>query len=130
MEDAQPEADGGLLQSARRMVTSLVALVHTRVELFVVEFQEEKLRAISFLGWFAAALSLGVAGILLTIGILGFVLWQLTGYPGVVALAVATLATSAGLFWMLRRRILRGPDPFSATISEIGKDLECLRPPQ
>lgn len=127
------EADspgGGLLESARRMGTSLVALIHTRVELFAVELQEEKLRAISFLGWLIVALALAVAGILMTMGILSFFLWQQTGYPGVIALAVLTLLSAAGLLWMLRRRILRGPDPFAATISEIGKDLDCLRPPQ
>jgi len=130
MDEAQPSAGGGLFESVRRLGSSLVALIHTRVELFAVELQEEKLRAISFLGWFTAALALAVAGILMTIGILGFFLWQHAGYPGVIALALATLAGSAGLIWMLRRRILRGPDPFSATISEIAKDLECFRPPQ
>lgn len=77
-----------------------------------------------------AALALAVAGILLGIGILGLFLWQRAGYLGLIALLIATLGSSVALLWLLRRRILRGPDPFSATIAEIGKDLECLRPPQ
>jgi uncharacterized membrane protein YqjE len=127
------EADspgGGLLDSVRRMSSSLVALIHTRIELFAVELQEEKVRAISLIGWLIAALALAVAGILLGIGILGLFLWERAGYLGLIALVLATLGSSVGLLWMLRRRILRGPDPFSATIAEIGKDLDCLRPPQ
>jgi uncharacterized membrane protein YqjE len=128
MSEAESGASG-LLDSIRRMASSLLALIHTRVELFAVELQEEKLRAISFLGWLIVALALAVAGILMTIGVIGVFLWQSTGYIGVVALILVTLGSAAGLLWMLRRRILRGPDPFSATIAEIGKDLDCLRPP-
>jgi uncharacterized membrane protein YqjE len=120
----------GLLDSVRRIGNSLLALIHTRVELFAVELQEEKLRAVSFLGWLTAALALTVAGILIAIGILGLFLWERAGYAGLIGLALATLGSAAGLLWILRRRILRGPDPFAATISEIAKDLECLRPPQ
>jgi uncharacterized membrane protein YqjE len=128
MTEAESGASG-LLESIRRMGSSLLALIHTRVELFAVELQEEKLRAISFLGWLIVALALAVAGILMALGVLGLFLWQRTGYAGVIAQTVVTLGSAAGLMWMLRRRILRGPDPFSATIEEIGKDLDCLRPP-
>lgn len=123
------EADSGitgLLDSVRRMGSSFLALIHTRVELFAVELQEQKLRAIGLLGWLVAALALAVAGILLVIGILGLFLWQHAGYAGLIGLALATLGGSVGLLWMLRRRILSEPDPFAASISEMGKDLECL----
>jgi uncharacterized membrane protein YqjE len=126
------EADspgGGLLESVRRMGISLLALIHTRLELFAVELQEEKIRAISFFAWLILALSLAVAGILMAMGILGFFLWQQAGYAGVIALAAVTLLIAGGLLWMLRLRILRGPDPFAATIAEVGKDLDSLRPP-
>jgi uncharacterized membrane protein YqjE len=127
------EADSGasgLLDSVRRMGSSFLALIHTRVELFAVELQEQKLRAIGLLGWLIVALALAVAGILLVIGILGLFLWQHAGYAGVIGLALATLGSSAGLLWMLRRRILSEPDPFAATISEMGKDLEFMDPRQ
>ena len=129
MAEADPPG-GGILDSVRRLGISLLALVHTRVELFAVELQEEKLRAISFLGWLILALALAVAGILMSMGILGLFLWQQAGYAGVIALAAVTLLSAGGLLWMLRVRILRGPDPFAATIAEIGKDLDGLRPPQ
>lgn len=123
-------AEGGLVGSARRVGSSLLTLLHTRVELFAVELQEEKLRALSFVVWFTTALALAVAGILIAMGIAGVFLWERAGYPGVIALAVAALGSSAGLLWLLRRRILRGPGPFATTISEMGKDLECLRTPE
>jgi len=128
MADEDSSQDG-LLTSAKRIGQSLLALLHTRVELFAVELQEEKLRAIRMLVWLTVALALGVAGILVTVAALGIFLWEKAGYFGLVGLAIVTLAGAAALLWILHRRILSGPDPFAATISEIGKDLECLKAP-
>lgn len=126
MAEADP-ASGGLLASLRRIAGSLFALLQTRAELFTVELQEEKLRAINLLMWLTIALALGVAGILMTAAIVGFFIWEKAGYLGVTGFAVALLAGAAGLLLMLRRRILHGEPPFATTIAEIGKDLSCLR---
>jgi uncharacterized membrane protein YqjE len=121
------EKDGGWLGSLRRVGNSVLALIHTRVELFSVELQEEKLRALNLVIWFVVALTLGVAGLLIAMTVLGVFLWERTGYVGVICLAVITLGSSAALLWFLRRQILRGPGPFEGTISELGKDLACLQ---
>lgn len=126
--DSPGSGEDGLLASARRVGTSLLGLLQTRVEIFSVELREEKLRAINLLLWLAVALSLAVAGILLSLGILGLFLWRQFGYAGVIGLALVTLAGSAGVLWWIRRRIVRGPEPFATTIAEIGKDIECLHP--
>jgi uncharacterized membrane protein YqjE len=117
----------GILGSARRLGGSLLALFHTRIELFAVELQEEKLRVIRLLIWLTVALALAVAGLLVAIGALGLFLWESAGYAGVIGLAVAALAASAALLWSLGRRIGRGPDPFATTLAEMRKDLECLK---
>jgi uncharacterized membrane protein YqjE len=125
-----PEAESGasgLLGSLRRMATSLLALLQTRVQLVAIELQEEKLRAINLLVWLTVALALGVAGILVSVGILSVFLWQRAGFAGVIGLAVVLLAAAIILLLQLRRRIVQGPDPFATTIQEIGKDLAVLR---
>ena len=127
MTEGDPET-GGLLGSARRAGSSLLALLQTRVELFAVELQEEKLRAIRLLVWLTIALTLGVGGILVAIGVLALFLWQRAGYAGMIGLAVIALTGAATILWLIRRRMLRGPDPFAATVAEIRKDVECLRP--
>jgi len=121
---------GGVMNSVHRFGTSLLGLVQTRAELFVVELQEEKLRAISLLLWLALALSLAMAGVFVAIGILALYLWQIAGYPGLVGLAAGTFAVAAIIFWSIRHRILRGPQPFAETLGEFRKDAASLRRPE
>ncbi|MEO7415282.1 MAG: phage holin family protein [Opitutaceae bacterium] len=110
----------------RRMGTSALGLLHTRVELFAVELQEEKLRAMQLLVWLSVAVALGVASILVAVGALALFFWQTAGYAGLIGLAVVTFAAAAGIFWMLRHRILSGESPFAETAAEFRRDLECL----
>lgn len=116
--------------SVQRIGTSVLGLIRTRVDLFAVELQQEKLRAISLLVWLAAAIALLGAGVLIAIGTLAVILWERYGDAGLIALTIATLVAGAVLLWLLRRRIRRGPAPFSATVAEFQKDLACLRPPE
>lgn len=126
--DAAPPADPSLLASARRAGTSVLDLLRTRADILSVELQEEKLRVLSLAVPLAVALSLAMAGILLAIGILALFLWRQFGYAGPTALALVVLGAAAVIVWQIRRRILAGPRPFAATIAEIRKDIECLRP--
>jgi len=117
---------GGWFEAMRRVGSSAFGLVRTRFSLFAVELQEEKLRAIDLLIWVAAAVALGTAGLLLAIGTLALFLWKTTGYWGLIGLAVTTLVAAAGVMWRIRREILNGEPPFSATAAEFKKDFECL----
>lgn len=126
---AHDGADSGdLMSSVRRLGRSLLGHVHTRVELFTVELQEEKLRALNLVLWLSVAVAFGMAGILIAVGVLALFLWQTAGYAGLIGLAVAALAAAAGVFWSVRHRILHGPEPFAGTVDEFRKDAECLRP--
>lgn len=118
---------GDLMSSVRRLGRSLLGLVHTRVELFTVELQEEKLRAINLVLWLSVAVAFGLAGILIAVGALALFLWQTAGYAGLIGLALTALAVAAGVFWSVRHRILHGPEPFAGTVDEFRKDAECLR---
>ena len=129
MAEAEQGA-GGVLDSARRIASSVLGLLHNRLSLVAVELQEEKLRAISLLLWLCAAVGLASAGLMVAIAALGLFLWERAGYAGLVGLAFAAFAGGFVVLFLLRRRILRGPQPFSVTMAEFGKDLECLRPPQ
>jgi uncharacterized membrane protein YqjE len=128
MAEAEQET-GGVLDSARRIASSALGLLHNRFSLISVELQEEKLRAISLLVWLGIAIALAGTGILVAIGALALFLWQRAGYAGLIGLALAALAGGFVVLWRLRQRILQGPQPFATTVAEFGKDLECLRPP-
>lgn len=110
------------------MADSFLGLVHSRVELFSVELQEEKLRSLATLTWFGLAFGLGLAGLLVALAALSLYLWEVARYAGLVGLAVVLLGASAGLVFRIRQRIRTGPPPFQETINEFKKDRECLRP--
>ena len=86
MFESGSEADaGGIMESIRRLGNSLTGLLHTRAELFAVELQEEKLRAIRLMVWVAVAITLGVAGLQVAIVGLAIFFWDLAGYWGLPA---------------------------------------------
>lgn len=126
MREGDPKPDGWL-DTLRRSGDSLLGLAQSRLELFSVELQEEKLRVLKLLVWLGVALALGMAGILVVIGTLALFLWNQAGYFGLVGLALLVLAGAAGIFFWLRRQIQSGPRPFDATVTEFRKDRECLR---
>lgn len=119
---------GGPMASARRLATSLLGLVRTRAELFTVELQEEKLRAIRLLVWLCAALVLGMSAVLVAFALAALFLWQTFGYLGLGCLALGALLAAGVILWVLRRELLHGPQPFAATVNELRKDFECLQP--
>lgn len=115
------------MESARGLVRSLLGLAQTRIELFGVELQEEKLRAIRLMTWFAAAVAFGSAGVLVAVGAAGIFFWQAAGYWGLIGLAVVTLGVGAAILWWVHRQIMQGAAPFSATVAEFRKDSERLQ---
>lgn len=114
------------MDSFRGFARSLLGLVQARVELFSVELQEEKLRAIRLMGWFAAAITLAAAGVFLAIGALAIFLWQVAGYAGLVGLALVTFGAGGIILWRIHRCIVRGPVPFVETAAEFRKDLDSF----
>jgi uncharacterized membrane protein YqjE len=122
-----PPDSGGWLESLRRIGESSLALARGRFELFTVEWQEEKLRLLNLLFWFGVAVTLGAAAVLIGMATLALWLWETTRYAGLIGLALAALATSTGIAWRIRRKILTGQQPFAQTAAEFRKDGECLR---
>ena len=118
---------GGIMESTRRLGNSLVGLLQTRAELFAVEVQEEKLRAVRLLVWVAAAIALGVAGLLVAIGGLALLVWEMAGYWGLAGLAAGAIGLAAIILWIIHRRVTHGPAPFAGTVAEFRKDAECLK---
>ena len=121
------QGSGGIMESLRSVGRSLLGLAQTRVELFAVELQEEKLRALKLMAWFAAAIVLGTTGLLVAIGALAMVLWQWAGYWGLGGLAAVTLGAGVGFMWMIHRQITHGPVPFAETAAEFRRDAESLK---
>ena len=119
-----------LTESVHRLGNSLLDLLHTRTELFAVELQEEKVRALRLVLWVAAAIAVGVSGLLIAMGALALYAWEAAGYWGLVGLAGGALAVAAVILWGVHRNITTGPAPFEGTVAEFRKDAACLRQPK
>lgn len=125
MDETERTKDGWL-NSLRRTSDSLLGLAQNRFELFAVELQEEKLRALNVLVWLVVALALIVAGVLVGLGALALYLWQVAAYLGLIGLALVSLGAGAGVLWAIRHRIRHGATPFAKTVDEFKKDRACV----
>jgi uncharacterized membrane protein YqjE len=124
-DPATPPA--GLLASARGLGATIAALVQTRIELAVVELQEEGERR-------KAMLVLAVvAGVFLTMAalLLAFfvvvVFWD--EHRIAAAGGVTALYLGVGVIALLRMqsRARNSPPPFEATLGELRKDLDAMK---
>lgn len=124
MDDSQQEPVG-LLATGRRILRSVGDLVQCRLELFLLELKEERVRVLDALLLVAACLVCALMTVAMLTLTLLVVFWQ---EHRVVVLVLLTLvyATGAGAcFWALRNR-LRDWQSFTATLEQIKKDRACL----
>jgi uncharacterized membrane protein YqjE len=125
--DAESDRPHGFFSALKNTVTVFGAVLHTRLELFVTELEEERERLkqaliLTLLAFFG--FSLGI--ILLTIFVVA-IFWQ-SGWiyaVGVLAAVYLSIGVIAGL--LLRNAIAARPALFSATLEELRKDRDRLR---
>lgn len=114
-----------LASTSRRFARRLLAIGENRLELLLVEVQEERERLLHalLLGLGLAALGL-LAAMTLTAAI---VIWLWACSPAIVLLALTGLYGGAGV-WLAQRLAvrLRGWQTLSATLDQLRKDHRCL----
>ncbi|MGB7768258.1 MAG: phage holin family protein [Verrucomicrobiia bacterium] len=116
---------GQLVETSKRFVRRLFTIGENRLELLIVEVQEERerFRHAFLLALGVAAFGL-LAGITLTAAI---VVWLWACSPVAVLLALTGLYAAAGIF--LYRRLtglLRDWQTLSASLDQLRKDRACL----
>ena len=130
--DVPGRPTAGLFDSLRALMATLVAMAHTRVELFGTELEEELQRVITLA--VGAMLVLALANLALMFGALVVIaaFWDTHRVAAVagVAAGFGTLAVVA--YFVVRARTQRRSRLLSATLGELGHDLEQLgrRSPQ
>lgn len=123
---AEPAA--GLLANTRRLGGTLAAIVTNRVELFLVELQEER-------GHLVQLLVLAVVALVLFILALGALTAAIVIYAGEehrVAALLGVAAFYAGGGMVAARRlmnVMQRWESFPDTLNELKKDRDWLRPP-
>jgi uncharacterized membrane protein YqjE len=116
-----------LLESAGRFGATLVAMVQTRLELAVVEVEEESQRFLRYL--IMALFALFLAGIAVIMVALFVVLlfWDSYRLQAVLAMAVLFLAGAGVLAGRVKREMQGKPPLLGSTLAELRKDIDCVK---
>ncbi len=116
----------GLLGSLSAFATTLVSIAYTRLELLSTELEEDRQRLISLVILYLIAAFLLVIGVVLTISLLVYVLWE--SHRLLVLFSVAGLFVLSGLIvaGLAIRKTKTKPKLFSASLVELLKDKETL----
>jgi uncharacterized membrane protein YqjE len=118
---------GGLFNSVKAMAASLLAIAHTRLELFSVELEEEWMRVSSIVTWSLIAIFCAGVGIVFATLFLVIALW---GTHPLLALSVPAVLflLFAALAWRtVLAKVRAKPRLFSASLAELAKDRERLK---
>lgn len=118
---------GGLLHSLRRFGSTTLEIVHTRIELFATELDEERARIARAL-WLAAAGCFCLAlGVLLVVLFLVVLFWDSHRLLVLGLLALGFLGAGAAAMLAFRARLSQRPRLFAQTLEELQRDRERLR---
>ena len=116
----------GILASLKRILDTLLAGAQNRIELFVVELQEEKCRFVEIVICLAALVALSMMALMLITFAIVIMFWD--GYR-LTSIGVLTgfYLIGAGIAWRALQTRLNSRAAFADTLEEMRKDLACLR---
>ncbi|MGA8864026.1 MAG: phage holin family protein [Gallionella sp.] len=118
----------GLLESLKRLVSTLASIVSTRLELLAIELQEERLHLTQmyFLS-LSALFCFGMGVMLLTVFVAVF-FWDDHRLAVLGGLCILFFVLGVLLTLFLRNKAHNRPKLFSASLAELAKDREQLEP--
>lgn len=125
----EPSGTGGtgLLDSLRNLAVTLVAVIHTRLEILSTEIEEEKLRIAQQVLLAAVALFFFGLGVLLSTLFVVLLFWDTHRLAVAGLLAAAFLGVGAIAALVFRSRARGKKALFAASLSELAKDQQQLK---
>ena len=123
--DPSRESRPGLFSSLKGLLNTALAGVENRIELFLVELREERIRVFDVLLLGCTAAVLGFMALLTVTATLVVIFWDSARVPVLVVLSTCYLGGAVVAIWRLKVR-LRKWSSFSATLDELKKDRTCL----
>jgi uncharacterized membrane protein YqjE len=119
-----------MFASLRSSVATLIDIGATRLELAATEYEEERLRLLRLLISTIATLLLLSMAVLLATTFVIVLMWDSHRLLaiGVLAVGFALAALVSALGW--RRRLSQKPAFMAATVAELQRDADALRPQQ
>jgi uncharacterized membrane protein YqjE len=116
----------GIINALKRMLATLTALLHTRLELFTTEIEEEIQRAASILMWALVALFFGSLTVMMVALTILIVFWDNNRILA-ASLITGTFLVLTLVFALLARvRLKSKPRFMAASIEELKRDRASL----
>lgn len=126
MSTEAPGSRSGLFDSLKGFATSLVAIVHTRLDLLSTDLEEERARLASMLLMlFVALFCIGLGVVLLTI-LIAVVFWDSHRLLALAGLTGFFLVSGVTAFAYARHMLRTKPRLFAASLAELSRDRQHL----
>lgn len=118
----------GLVDSLTATAATVVAIVHTRLDLLSTDLEEEREHFVSLtLFALGAFFCLGV-GVVLMVSLLVFSVWDSHRLLALGVLAAVFLGAGVGAIVVALKKVKAKPRLFSASLTELRKDRQWLAP--
>ena len=125
---AESNQETGLLVSFKRLCATVIEIGQVRLELVGTELELEKKRLFESLLWALAALVVLGVGLVLLCGFIIMLFWEGYRLAAIGVLMIIFLAGAAALFFKARERLSHPQGIFSASVNELNKDRQALKP--
>lgn len=119
---------GGVVESVRRLWGTGLATLQNRVELFAVEFEEQKVRLVRVVLLAGAAVFVANTAILVVTATIVLIVGESARVPVLIGLSVVYVVAAIVAGLLLRKELRSAPPAFDGTLSELKKDREWLKP--
>lgn len=116
------------MDSAKRLASTLIAIVSTRLELLANEVQEERLRLMQMFFLSLSALFCFGMGVLLLTVFITVLFWDEHRLAVLGGLCILFFVLGTLMAMFLRNKAQSRPKLFSASITELARDREQLEP--
>lgn len=117
---------GGLFVSLKTLATSLVGIVHTRLELLSIDIAEEREHLITLAVLLLVTLFCLGVGVLLLALLIVVAFWESHRLLALASLTGVFLAAGGGLAWLIVHKARTRPRLFAASLAELAKDRQQL----
>ncbi len=118
----------GILSAASSLLEGVLASAQNRIQILSIEIQEEKIRLIQLLIWMGAITFSGMMALTFASLTVIYFFWENARLAALIGMTAFYAIGLGVLWWQLKRYLARQPKPFDATLAELEKDRECIRP--
>ena len=122
-----PRPVHGLFQSLNNFLATLVAIVHTRLELLTTELQEEVRQVGAILLWAFVAAFAAMMGLFLVALAVIFVFWDTHRLAASVAMIGMFIAVAVVAGLILRHKLITKAPLLDDTLAELARDRDQLK---